>query len=58
MGLFDFLKKKELEEIAILRMELHRFKPIKDIEAEVTKRRNEIEALVSTKENELNNLKK
>jgi phage-related minor tail protein len=57
MGLFDFLKKKELEEIANLRIELDRFKPINDIEAEVTKRRNEIEALVSTKENELNNLK-
>lgn len=57
MGLFDFLKKKELEEIANLRIELDRFKPIKDIEAEVIKRRNEIEALVSTKENELNNLK-
>ncbi len=57
MGLFDFLKKKELEEIAKLRIELDRFKPIKDIESETTKRRNELEEFVSRKENELTELK-
>jgi hypothetical protein len=57
MGLFDFLKKKELEEIAQLKIELDRFKPIKDIEAETTKRRNEIEALISNREKELSSLK-
>ena len=57
MGLFDFLKKKELEEIAQLKIELDRFKPIKDIEAERTKRRNEIEGLVSSREKELSDLK-
>ena len=35
MGLFDFLKKKEFEEIKQLKSQLERYKPITDIEAEV-----------------------
>ncbi len=34
MGLFDFLKKKEFEEIKHLKSQLDRYKPIADIEAE------------------------
>jgi hypothetical protein len=57
MGLFDFLKKKEFEEIAKLRIELNRYKPIKDIEAEISKKTNEINALIASKEEELIDLK-
>jgi hypothetical protein len=57
MGLFDFLKKKEFEEIAKLRIELNRYKPIKDIEAEISKKTNEINALIASKEKELIDLK-
>jgi hypothetical protein len=57
MGLFDFLKKKEFEEIAKLRIELNRYKPIKDIEAEILKKTNEINALIASKEKELIDLK-
>jgi hypothetical protein len=58
MGLFDFLKKKEFEEIAKLRIELNQYKPIKDIEAEILKKTNEINALIASKEKELIDLKK
>jgi hypothetical protein len=57
MGLFDFLKKKEFEEIVKLRIELNRYKPIKDIEAEISKKTNEINALIASKEKELIDLK-
>ena len=57
MGLFDFLKKTEFEEIAKLRIELNRYKPIKDIEAEISKKTNEINALIASGEKELNDLK-
>lgn len=53
MGFFDFLKRKELEEIAQLKSQLAAFKPIIDVEAEAQKRKEELNALYSQKESEL-----
>lgn len=53
MGLFDFLKKKELEEIAQLKNQLERYKPITDIESETKRQREQLEKLISDKESEI-----
>jgi hypothetical protein len=53
MGLFDFLKKKEFEEIAQLKTELERYKSITDIEAESKKQREQLEKLIVEKESEI-----
>lgn len=45
MGLFDFLKKNEFEEIKQLKLQLDRYKPITDIEAETEKQKNSLEQL-------------
>ena len=39
MGLLDFLKKNEFEEIKQLKIELNRYKPIIDIEVETEKQK-------------------
>ncbi|OFX36002.1 MAG: hypothetical protein A2X08_08080 [Bacteroidetes bacterium GWA2_32_17] len=54
MGLFDFLKKKEIEEINELKKQLDRYKPISDIENEIVNKNNQLQELISTKETELN----
>jgi len=53
MGLFDFLKKKELAEIQELKRQLERYKSISDIEAEVTNQMNSLELMVSSKTSEV-----
>ncbi len=56
MSLFDFLKKKEIEEIKLLKSQLERYKPIIDIEAEANKQRVELEQLITQKQTEITNL--
>lgn len=53
MGLFDFLKKKELEEIKSLQGQLERYKLISDIEKEAKLRRDELDQLISSKESSI-----
>ena len=53
MGLFDFLKKKELEEISKLQSQLERYKSISDIEAEVAHMKKLLDGLVSSKNEEV-----
>ncbi len=55
MGLFDFLKKKEFEQINQLQGELERYKAISDIEFEVASQKKHLEQLVSAKNTELKN---
>ena len=55
MGLFDFLKKKEFDEIKQLKSELERFKPIIDIEAEVESQKKNLEQIISSKNTEIKN---
>jgi hypothetical protein len=54
MGLFDFLKRKELDEIKRLNSQLEKYKPIVDIELEIVKRQKSLQELISKKESELN----
>jgi hypothetical protein len=54
MGLFDFLKRKELEEIEKLKSDLKRFQPILDIEKEVNRKTEEVDKLIGDRTNELN----
>jgi hypothetical protein len=56
MGFFDFLKKKEFEEINQLKKQLERYKPISDIEKETESQKKTLQALISAKETELNNI--
>lgn len=53
MGLFDFLKKKEFEEIEKLKSQLDRYKPIADIEAETENQKKSLEQLKSIKQAEV-----
>lgn len=53
MGLFDFLKKKEISEINQLKSQLERYKPIVDIEAEVEKQKRNLEKLITLKRSEI-----
>ena len=53
MGLFDFLKKKEFEEIKQLKSQLDRYKPIADIEAETEYQKNSLEHLKTAKLSEV-----
>ena len=50
MGLFDFLKKKELEEIKDLKSQLEKYKIITDIEKEAKQRQDELNGMISYKE--------
>lgn len=54
MGLFDFLKKKEFEEINQLKKQLERYSAISDIEKEVETKKKNLQQLISEKEAELN----
>jgi len=56
MGLFDFFKKKELEEIKELKSQLTRFKAISDIEAEVARQKKSLEQMISSKNSEVLNI--
>ena len=56
MGLFDFLKKNEFEEIKQLKSQLERYKPIMEIEAETEKQKNSLEQLKSAKLSEVKTL--
>lgn len=58
MGLFDFLKKKEFEEIRALQEKLERFKSIIDIESEVDKKKAELELLIQNKSIEISEKEK
>lgn len=53
MGLFDFIKKKELEEIQALKSQLIRFKSIFDIEAEVARQKKSLDQMISSKNSEI-----
>ena len=53
MGLFDFLKKKEFEEINQLKQQLERYKPINDIEKEVDKQNQKLQSDLLSKTTEL-----
>lgn len=53
MGLFDFLKKKEFEEIKQLKLQLERYKPITDIEVEVENQKKSLEKMISSKNTEI-----
>jgi hypothetical protein len=56
MGLFDFLKKNEFEQIKQLKTQLDIYKPITDIEAEVQRQRTNLEQLISSKNTEIKNI--
>ncbi len=56
MGLFDFLKKKELQEIAELKNQLAKFQPILDIDSETLKRKAELEQIIAQKKSELDSI--
>jgi chromosome segregation ATPase len=54
MGLFDFLKKKELDEIKHLKSQLEKYKPISNIDLEVEKKTNEFKELTDKQSTEIN----
>lgn len=56
MGFFDFLKKKELEEIKQLNALLEKYKPVIDIEAEVASQKERLDKIISTKNTEIKNV--
>lgn len=56
MGLFDFLKKKEIEEIKQLKSQLERYKPITDIEAEVESQKKNLDQIISSKNTDIKNI--
>lgn len=53
MGLFDFLKKKEFEEINQLKQQLEKYKPISDVEKEVERQNQKLVSDISAKTAEL-----
>jgi hypothetical protein len=56
MGLLDFLKKKELEEINQLKSQLEIYKPISDIEAEVSRQKTELDQIIISKSKEISTI--
>lgn len=56
MGLFDFLKKKEFEEIKQLKEQLDKYKPVTDIEAEVQTQKDILDQIISSKNTEIKNM--
>ena len=56
MGLFDFLKKQELEAIKQLNSQLERYKLISDIELEAERLKKDLEQTVSSKIIEIKNV--
>lgn len=53
MGLFDFLKRKELKEISDLKNQLLKFQPIIDIDSEIKKRITDSDQIIEQKKNEI-----
>lgn len=53
MGLFDFLKKRELEQIHILTNALEEYKAISDIDAAIQKRKEDLDLYIKSRESEL-----
>ncbi|WP_051313758.1 DUF4041 domain-containing protein [Sporocytophaga myxococcoides] len=53
MGLFDFLKKKEFEEIRFLKQQLEKYKPIIDVEKEAETIKQKLQSEISAKNNEI-----
>ena len=56
MAIFDFLKKKELEEIKQLKEKLKKYHPIIDVNKEVKATKKELEKLISDRTDELTEL--
>lgn len=56
MGLFDFLKRKELDEISDLKEKLTKYQPIIDVELEVDNKEKELELLIKNKTIELDKI--
>jgi hypothetical protein len=56
MGLFDFIKKKEFDEIKQLRLQLEKYKAIIDIEAEIESQGKRLGKLISDKNTEFKNI--
>jgi predicted nucleic acid-binding Zn-ribbon protein len=56
MGLFDFIKKKEFEEIKQLKSQLERYKPITDIEVEVESQKKSLDQIISSKNTDIKNI--
>ena len=56
MGLFDFLKKKEFEQINQLQGQLEKYKSITDIGIEVARQRKVLDDLIYAKNAEVNNI--
>ena len=56
MGLFDFLKKKEIEEINQLKSQLERYKPILDVEEEAERQNKALELIISSKNTDIKNI--
>jgi hypothetical protein len=54
MGLFDFLKRKELDEIILLKAQLEKYKPISNLEREIADKETELKNLIISKAAELN----
>ena len=54
MGLFDFLKKKELDEIKQLKKHLEKYKPILDIDKEIVNKTKEFQELTKKQSLEIN----
>lgn len=53
MSFFDFLKKKEFEEIRQLKSQLERYKSITDIEVEVENQKKNLEQLIAQNQSEI-----
>jgi len=56
MGLFDFLKKKEFEEIKQLKSQLLRYNSIIDIESELESQKKNLDELINSKKDEVKNI--
>ena len=56
MGLFDFLKKKEIEEIKQLKSQLEKYKLIINVEEEVERQKESLERLVNSKNTDIKNI--
>lgn len=56
MGLFDFLKRKELDEIIFLKEQLEKYRPISNIEKETADKEAELQNLIISKTAELNSI--
>lgn len=56
MGLFDFLKKREFEEIKKLKSQLERYKAITDIETEVESQKKNLDQIISLKNTDIKNV--